>query len=139
MVILPFTVASKKFRHFFVAVANPLYFYSMKKLSFYTALIITILITACATAPWKNHKISTQPDVSCWTGSEAGYELYIWNCLNNEHVVVYQWQAGLYTYPSQIEKTQCGKQTEFEDNMHFKEGKSPTCKHEAKTWNSSGY
>lgn len=96
---------------------------------------IALLLSSCASSSWEKFPIKTQPDVSCNNGSgEAGYQIFVWNCLENERVVIYQWQSGLYKYPSKIEKSPCGKKTQFEKNEGIEQYSKEICRIHPPNW-----
>lgn len=97
-------------------------------------LIMILALCGCASA-WKKHPIPTQPDYSCSTTGAAGYDYYIWDCLNNEHVVVYQFFGEFFvTSAAEIEKVKCGELTAFEQNIKVREQGRNTCKRPAQPW-----
>lgn len=85
-----------------------------KKVSWKYKTIILILITSCASPPWKKFPMKVKPDVSCYTGSESGSIAYIWECYEGERVVIYQHQAGPYVLSARKQTTACGNLTEIE-------------------------
>lgn len=103
------------------------------RMSIKLIFISFLCFSGCAQAPWKKFAINQFPDSTCWTGSEAGYEIYAWECFNGEHFIVYQWQTGLFSYPSKIEKTKCGALTPFEIRKAMV-GLSRKCIKEARPW-----
>jgi hypothetical protein len=92
------------------------------------AAVLALSLTGCASKPWDKYPIERLPDSSCQTGYESGYDVFIWNCLKDEHVVVYQTTSVFFRMPAKIEKTSCNQLTEFEVNNEFKDGKSPQCR-----------
>lgn len=60
------------------------------------AVILVALIAAgCCSDPWRVYPEHTAPDRTCSTGSVAGYDVYIWDCLRGQHVVVAQWSGEM--------------------------------------------
>ena len=105
-----------------------------------SALIIAAAmnIAGCASRSWIKYPVDREPDFSCQTGGEAGYDVYIWDCLNQEHVVVYQWQAGLYRWWSaKVEKVPCRQLTEFEKRMGIGDRVSRRCDSQPQLWKHS--
>jgi hypothetical protein len=48
-------------------------------------------VAGCCSHPWDKFKMSILPDYSCRTGADGGYDFYVWECQNNQRVVIYQW------------------------------------------------
>ncbi len=101
-------------------------------------VVFAFILTNCASKPWKKFSIDANPDKTCWTGSEAGYEVYVWDCHNSEHIVVYQWQASLYSFPSKMEKVSCGEKTKFEKEFSIEQYPKGVCKKKAAPWRTKG-
>ncbi len=98
-------------------------------------LLLTLVICSCSAVPWRTYQIDDNPSYTCKTGGEGGYEIYVWECLNNERVVIFQWQSGLFKYATKRQVSACGELTEFEKKMNLENGKSPKCT-SARKWNS---
>jgi hypothetical protein len=66
----------------------------------------------CAKAAWVAHPNHIPPDRSCRVGGvESGSMIYVWDCVNNEHVVVSQFLNYFGAYRAKIEKVACGETT----------------------------
>jgi hypothetical protein len=59
------------------------------------ALALISVASGCAPKAWKTHPMSTPPDRSCRTGSDAGHDVWIWECQDGEHTVIWQFCGGL--------------------------------------------
>lgn len=96
----------------------------------------TLIICSCAYEPWKKFPIKEQPDFSCGTGGVAGYEIYVWNCVENKRVAVYQFQTEFISHPWTKEMSECNRVTSIEDKLKIDNGKSSICSKPMKNWNS---
>lgn len=98
-------------------------------------LLLFFALVGCAKMSWVEHPISTAPDRSCRKGVESVTDYYIWDCLNEEHIVVYQF--GNYFGPTKPVKevTKCGELTPIEKKEDLS---GPSCKPvpEKFAWNS---
>ena len=61
--------------------------------------------------------MGTRPDRSCRTGSVQGYDVHIWNCVDGQHVVVYQYSAEMSCKDAQREVAACGTLTPIEGTL----------------------
>lgn len=95
---------------------------------------MALLFSGCATAPWVKHQMGVMPDISCQTGSEAGYNIYIWNCYKNRKNVIYQKSAGLYSFPAQKQIVECGAETDFEKEIELSSKSAEICKRKPPEW-----
>lgn len=103
----------------------------MKKVGIFTLIF---LLQGCASKAWEKYNIPITPDHSCQTSHTSGYDVYIWECLSNEHVVVYQAQAEFSRGHAIKEKVACGQQTNFEKKIKFKDGRSELCVKKPVPW-----
>ncbi len=54
------------------------------------------------------------PDVQFQTGTTHGYDVFIWTCVDGEHVVVSQYSAEMRCDIANIERVPCGTRTKLE-------------------------
>jgi hypothetical protein len=80
-------------------------------------ILLLFLLTGCCQPPWEKFEISTPPDRSCRTGTTHGYDVYIWNCQNNQKVVIYQYSTEMTCQKSQKETARCGELTSIEKTL----------------------
>jgi len=75
-------------------------------------------VTGCwQQSAWDRHPIPSPPDHTCRTGSDGGFDVYLWDCEQGSHTVVYQWCAGLSgCKEAQKETAACGSLTAFEQS-----------------------
>ena len=82
------------------------------------AVILVALIAAgCCSDPWRVYPEHTAPDRTCSTGSVAGYDVYIWDCLRGQHVVVAQWSGEMSCRSPVQERSACGTLTPLESTL----------------------
>ncbi|MBM9500777.1 hypothetical protein JWG44_11015 [Leptospira sp. 201903071] len=58
-----------------------------------------------------------KPDRKERTGTFAGYEFHLWNCVDGKRVIVYRWEPEMPFFdfdPYHKEETACNEKTEFE-------------------------
>jgi hypothetical protein len=60
----------------------------------------------------------TPPDRSCRTGGGVGHDVRIWDCLNDEHVVISQYCGGFVgCRDAEREVVACGEKTPVEKQL----------------------
>lgn len=79
-----------------------------------TALASAFLVAGCCSHPWDKFKMSILPDYSCRTGADGGYDFYVWECQNNQRVVIYQWTTYASCDEPRKESAACGELTAIE-------------------------
>ncbi len=101
----------------------------------FTLIISLLMLSNCASAPWKSYPMSQSPDFSCVTGSEAGYDVYVWKCLDGKRVVISQKCAGLYgCHSTKKEVVACGAKTKREELHFMREPSYPNCQNKPILW-----
>ena len=99
------------------------------------AATIAVLLTACSTALWKKYPLSTLPDFACSTEGEAGYDVYVWECVNQKRIVISRFCAGLYPCSSEKrEEVPCGTKSQLEDQLTQRGIEYPQCQKSPKPW-----
>ena len=88
------------------------------------APLVLVLQACCTEEP--REALSTPPDVECQTGVEVGFDIAVWECLNEEHVVAYR-SSSAFTSCSgvTVERAPCGELTPFEQS--HTDGTRPIC------------
>jgi hypothetical protein len=76
-----------------------------------------LALAGCCSDPWKAFPESTPPDRSCSTGDVHGHDVYIWDCLRGEHVVVAQYSAEMSCRAPVRETAACGAKTPLETSL----------------------
>lgn len=94
-------------------------------------LIVLSLISGCATIAWKEYPMAVNPDYSCRVGSASGYNVWVWNCLNNQHIVIHQVESEMGRAKAKKEISACGELTKIEKKLKITGKSSEACN---KTW-----
>lgn len=92
-------------------------------------LYISMLLhlSGCAAWAWNKYKIPVQPNYSCQTGMTSGYEIWVWNCYDNKHIVIYQASAEFNRREAEREIVPCGQKTKFEQKLALEGPSSKIC------------
>lgn len=113
----------------------------MKKQSCFLIVQLIILsgFTACVSAqPWQTHQVAVKPDYSCFTGpAEAGCDVYIWRCLNNQRVVIYQCGTAFLMPQASKETSECNATTAFEKKYNINTENIGKCVQSKRIWPSA--
>lgn len=86
----------------------------------WVVLALALAATGCCSEPWKVYPEKTAPDRSCTTGSTHGHDVYIWECLGGEHVVVAQYSAEMSCQRPRRDTAPCGSLTKLEQELELK-------------------
>lgn len=98
-----------------------------------------LFLSGCAAWAWKKYDIPVQPDYSCQTGLTSGYEVWVWNCYNNQHIVVYQASSEMSRREAKKEIIRCGERTKIEDELKLNGKESVACNiHYRPPWRIKG-
>jgi hypothetical protein len=89
----------------------------MQRSDLTVALAIAALLTGCCREPWRAFPEKTPPDRSCSTGSVYGHDVYIWDCLRGQHVVVAQYSSEASCAAPVREVSACGAKTSLETRL----------------------
>lgn len=57
------------------------------------------------------------PDRAFQTGTVAGYNVYIWDCYQNKHIVVYNFSGEMYSAAYERQESECGTMTPMEAEL----------------------
>ena len=76
----------------------------------------------------------TQPDISCKTGDEVGQDIWMWQCLDGKHVVIWQSSFIFHRGPAHKEVSECGTSTEIEQSEDLVFWNYPDCVKPADPW-----
>jgi hypothetical protein len=80
-------------------------------------IALVLVLGGCCSDPWSAYPEKTPPDRSCTTGSGVqGTDVYIWDCLGGQKVVVTQYSAEMTCQSPKREKVACGAKTAIEDD-----------------------
>ena len=108
----------------------------MLKIQFMVLTVFTwlLMLTSCASEPWKQFPISESPDISCQTGYEGGLDIWAWSCYKGEHIVIWRFSSIFYSGSVKRESVKCGEITEFEKSEDLKTWNYPKCRKSASAW-----
>jgi hypothetical protein len=85
-----------------------------------------LMLTGCTAEAWVTHPMPQPPDRSCRTGGGAGHDVWIWECIDQKHVVISKYCAGFTgCHEAQREEVACGKKTALEQDLDLYLG--PDC------------
>lgn len=56
-----------------------------------------------------------KPDRAFQTGTVAGYNVYVWECYRDKHIVVYNFTGEMFSGPYKREESACGTVTPIEE------------------------
>ena len=92
------------------------------------ALMLALVLLAaagCCGKPWNKFRdMPRPPDQSDRTGSVAGYDVYVWECLDGKRTVIYQWSAEMSCRRAEMQQVDCSEVTPFEKEIE-NEAKEP--------------
>lgn len=77
-------------------------------------VIFLFILSGCCSKSWTKFSGMQPPDQSYRTGSDGGYDVYIWNCLNNRRVAIYKFTASFTCREPERQTTECGGVTPIE-------------------------
>lgn len=88
-------------------------------------VLVALLVSACCSEPWRKHPEPTRPDEQYSIGGSVhGYDVYVWHCLRDARVVVYQYSAEWTCQSAVRETAPCDGTTAFEQT-HATERRDP--------------
>lgn len=70
--------------------------------------------------PWEMKGAPTPPpDLQYRTGTEVGNDVYVWNCVNNEHVIIVQGSSAMCGASApRAQRGPCGAKLPWDDTSH---------------------
>jgi hypothetical protein len=73
-------------------------------------VLVLVVLFACGGNPWRvKDAPNVPPDEQFRTGTEAGEDVYVWQCYEGSRIVVSQWGSACYGSRAPImEKGACG-------------------------------
>jgi hypothetical protein len=88
------------------------------------APLLLALQACCNEEP--REALPTAPDRECKTGVEVGFDIAVWECVNDEHVVAFR-ESSAFTGCSgvTVQRAPCGQITPFE--RENSRGTQPIC------------
>lgn len=99
----------------------------MRSYILYFLIFLNLSILNCRISYFFQTIALPKPDKHLHTGTFMGYEIFLWNCLNEKRIVVYRWETEMSFVdfdPYHKEESFCNEMTEFEKrngNLHSKE------------------
>jgi hypothetical protein len=81
-----------------------------------------LLATGCCRKAWDAFPMSSPPDRQCHMGSVHGHDLYVWDCVGGEHVVIGRYSAEMSCGAPVKETAACGAFTPLETQYHLDTG-----------------
>ena len=79
--------------------------------------VLAFLFTACSFNKYVIAAGLPTPDRGYQTGSIYGYDVYIWECYQSKHIVVWRTSAEMSAGPFTREETACGATTPIEEKL----------------------
>ena len=82
------------------------------------SLSLVLAAVSCCRRPWKVFPdMPGSPDQSYMTGTVYGYDVYIWECVKGERIVVFQYFAEMSCRKAEMQKVACGRQAPIEKEI----------------------
>ena len=82
---------------------------------FAVLVMVALSLSGClCLLPWQRYRMPRGPDWSCFEPGTHGWALYIWNCVNGEHVVIGQYSSEMWIKAPTRETASCGQTTPLE-------------------------
>src|ERR1700733_10728611 len=73
--------------------------------------------TSCMRDPWKTYPMDTPPDITCRVGSVAGWNVWVWKCVDGERVAIGKHSAEMVTSAPEKDTAACGTVTALEQRI----------------------
>ena len=80
----------------------------------------SLLLASCCQHPWNVHSMPEAPTRSChaaMSGQSSGFVVHIWECVNNQRVVIYGAASEGECMQAQNETVACGELSTIEKNL----------------------
>jgi len=77
--------------------------------------LVYFLLTSCSVNKPLVASDLPKPDRAFQTGAAAGYNVYVWECYRNKHIVVYNFTGEMFSGPYKREESACGTLTPIEE------------------------
>lgn len=78
-------------------------------------MLLLAFLAACCQKPWSAFPMDSPPDAQCRVGASThGYDLYVWDCVDDEHVVLGYYSAEMSCANAEKQTAACGELTEWE-------------------------
>lgn len=86
-------------------------------------LILMLFLSACATNRDSIAKGLPTPDSGFTTGTTTGYSVYIWDCYQAKHIVIFNITAEFTSQDYERQESTCGDVTSIEKQLADDESK----------------
>ena len=97
-------------------------------------LSVLFLASGCCRQAWAAFPMSAPPDRQCHMGSVHGHDLYIWDCVGGEHVVIGRYTAEMSCQAPVKETAACGAFTPLEVQYKLDTGAACPAMPESTQW-----
>jgi hypothetical protein len=94
-------------------------------------VLALVFVAGCCGSPRSTFPMPAEPDRTCDTGGPAGFDVYVWDCTGDQHVVIYRFRGEWGCDSPKKEVAACGAPTPFETE-HFRQ--LDHCRARAKDW-----
>lgn len=74
-------------------------------------------VASCTRDPWKTYPMDSPPDITCRTGSVAGWNVWVWKCVDGERVAIGKQSAEMFSGAAQKDTAPCGTLTALEQHI----------------------
>ena len=89
-------------------------------------LALGLLLTGCEPDPWQSFPLSVEPDQQCRTGTEQGYDVYLWHCHQGQRTAIFRRCSALFGCNStQRQTVRCGSATPIERELKLSDHCDP--------------
>jgi hypothetical protein len=74
-------------------------------------------VASCTRDPWKTYPMDSPPDITCRTGSVAGWNVWVWKCVDGERVAIGKHSAEMFSSAARKDTAPCGTLTDLEQHV----------------------
>jgi hypothetical protein len=74
-------------------------------------------VASCTRDPWKTYPMDSPPDITCRTGSVAGWNVWVWKCVDGERVAIGKHSAEMFSSAARKDTSPCGTLTDLEQHI----------------------
>jgi hypothetical protein len=74
-------------------------------------------VASCVRDPWSTYPMDSPPDVTCRTGLVAGWDVWVWKCVDGERVAIAKESAEMFTSTARKDTAPCGTLTALEQRI----------------------
>lgn len=89
-------------------------------------LAFGLFMTGCEPDPWQTFPSSVAPDQECRTGTEQGYDVYLWHCHEHQRIAIFRRCSALTgCAPTERQSVSCSETTPIERDLKLKDQCDP--------------